>query len=214
MITRFMVPVLHVARTAGQMVQMITGNGAPPHPAIAAPVERPALPAQPSTYAVDGDGSNATKDGEPYDPTQERLRQQWTIHTDFENQIAAAGDMGRLREIANAIRQAGLDQQFQDSLRLRWRDRQAALGRAAQSEGQPESERVPQPPPEATGTSRGTVDRQAEMLAIQATAAAVGLTLSGLKAAYTQFTNGGAMSQATGEQLAEFHLHLKDGGGS
>lgn len=196
--TRFMVPVLHVQRTPGQLVQIL--GGAAPTALPGAPQPQ-ALPPAPQPSAL-----TAAAAEQEYDPEQERIRQQWVIHTDFENRIAAAAGPDMVG-IANAIRQSGLDEQFLASLRLKWGDRAKALS-AAKAATEPEPERVPQPPPEAIGTSRGTVDRSAEIMSIQTTAARMGLTLSGIRARFAEFTNGAAMDEATGEQLAEFHRFL------
>lgn len=194
--TRFMVPVLHVQHTPSQLVQILGGSsGAPALGASSAPAALPPAP-------VDDPWAEPAALTAAADPAQERMRVQWTLHTGFENDIAQATTPQRLAEIGRAIRQAGLDEQFEGSLRLKWKDRQAAL--AAQ---------VPQPPAPASGVpsqnGAGQVDRVAEFQALQTTAGAQGLTLSALRDRYAAFSDGGVLTQATGEQLAAFHADLR-----
>jgi len=199
--TRFMVPVLHVQHTPAQLVQILGSSGVP---ALESAPERPALPPAPAQDPW------ATSTAGAQDPAeQERMRVQWELHTQFEDQIAAAGDMPTLMGIGNAIRGSGLTTDFQDSLKIRWRDRQAAL--AAQAT----APRSPQPPPPANVPAQngaGQVDRVAELTAIQSTAAAQGITLSGLRERFAQFADGTALTQASGEQLVAFHAHLRSNG--
>jgi hypothetical protein len=192
--TRFMVPVLHVQHTPAQLVQILGSSGVPALQATSAP---PAL-AQADDPWAEPPALTAT-----VDPAQERLRVQWTLHTQFEDQIAQAATAQRLGEIGHAIRQAGLDDQFEQSLRLKWKDRQTALA----------ASQVPQPPAPASGVpaqnGAGQVDRVAEFQALQTTASAQGLTLSALRERYGAFSDGGVLTQATGEQLAAFHADLR-----
>jgi hypothetical protein len=48
-------------------------------------------------------------------------------------------------------------------------------------------------------------------MAVQATAAARGLTLSTLRASYEQFSGGSAITQATGADLQRYHDALRAG---
>jgi hypothetical protein len=195
--TRFMVPVLHVQHTPAQLVQILGSSGVPALQATSAP---PGLPPVETDPWAEPPALTAA-----VDPAQERMRVQWTLHTQFEDQIAQATTAQRLGEIGRAIRQGGLDDQFEQSLRLKWKDRQAQL--AAQT---------PQPPAPASGVpaqnGAGQVDRVAEFQALQATASAQGLTLSALRDRFAVFTEGGVLTQATGEQLAAFHADLRGEG--
>jgi len=202
--TRFMVPVLHVQHTPAQLVQILGSNGTELRALESAP-QRPALPAGEDRGALDpwAEPQPAPEDA----AEQERMRVQWTLHTEHENAIAAATTPQRLAEVGRSIRQAGLDERFEQSLRLRWKDRQSVL--AAQA-AQPRS---PQPPPPANVPAQnGQVDRVAEFQALQTTASAQGLTLSALRERYATFTNGEVLTQATGEQLAAFHADLRGNG--
>lgn len=193
MITRFMVPVLHVQRTPGQLVQLL--GGAPPTEAIEAPAtppERPALPAAPS-------------DSEPYDPDQEQQRVHQELHAQFLERIAEADSMEKLRGIGNSIVQSGLPTQSQHYLRRAWKDQQGKLATATQP--------TPQPPPPAdvpVQNGAGKLDRVAEFTALQTTAAALGLSFSGLRDRFAEFTNGGKLSESTAEQIFEFHRYLRE----
>lgn len=194
--TRFMVPVLHVQRTPAQLVEILGGQGTAP--ALPSGPEQPALPAPES----------ALPEASSYDPDQEQMRVWWTLHTRFEGEIAQAQDPGRLAAVGRAIRQAGLPAQFTDSLRVKWQDQEKAL----------KAERVPQPPPPAPGvpSSNGqpvviesaSVDKQAEWMSIQTTAAALNLTVSDLFGRF-QARAGKTVQQATGEDLAVFHEDLR-----
>lgn len=188
MITRFMVPVLHVQATPAQLIATLGSNG---RRELEAPPDRPALeaPAAPVTGA-----------GQALDPQQEQMRVWWALHTQFEDAMATASAQA-LPGIGNQIRQSGLPDQFVASLRVKYTDRMKAL------------QSTPQPPPAANVPAQngaGQLDRNAEMMAIQATAAGLGMNLPALQAAFTDFTNGQSLTGATAEQLAEFHLHLRD----
>ena len=195
--TRFMVPVLHVQRTPGQLVQILGGSGAT---ALPGAPERVALPAtqQPSALTA-----AAAAD---YDPEQERMRVYQVLHNQFAEAIAQAQDMAKLRGLGNAIRQSVLPDHLQASLRTEWQGRQRTL---ATFDG-PEAV-APAPPPASIPTQNGAgqVDRAAEFTAIQHTAGAQGMTWPALRDAFAAFADGIAITQATGEQLAAFHTHLR-----
>lgn len=197
MVTRFMVPVLHVQRTPGQLMQILGGTAAVP--TIEAP-EQPALPAatQPSALVA-----AAAQD---YDPDQERQRVQQALYAQFLERIVEATDTAGLQAVGRTIAQSGLPAQSQHYLRQAWKDQ---MGKLAAAAAQP----TPQPPPAAdvpTQNGAGKLDRVAEFTALQTTAAALGLSFSGLRDRFAEFTNGGKLSESTAEQIFEFHRYLKE----
>lgn len=196
--TRFMVPVLHVQRTPAQMVAIMGGNG---QPAIALPgtPDRPALPPAPIN-------------GPSYDPDQEQERVTTEVRVNFEREIASAGTVNRLNEIANAIRGSGLTNETMNQLRAQWQARLGAI-QAAPREG-PEAFGQSSTHHEPVRASEPEVDKQAEWMAIQSTAAQLGLGFSGLVTRYQEFsatqpTGPQTVQQASGADLARFHQALQ-----
>lgn len=184
-ISRFMVPVLHVEATPAAIVGSFT-----PRAALEGGPQRAALPAAP-----DDDGPD-----EP--PAEDPTRR-------FEQQIQQATSLDELKKISGEILQAQLPAAHSDRLRRQWlahRDRLVAQEVPMPRSGPPAAPRSPQPPPAAGGPDRMQVWNEVNQLA-----GTKGLTMSGLKEAFGEFTGAAdqPLTRADGPTLLRFKTWLE-----
>lgn len=218
--SRFMVPVIHVEATPAAIVGVVSTTRAEvqqrPEPAQVA-VEGAQLQALPA--GTGGHSSEPTAPGE--DP--EVMKQQWKVHTWFEDNIGKA-ELGDLERWAEKIRaEARLLPEFRDNLLAivaRRVDLLAAQGAPADDdpplwdeEDTPAADPPTAPPPpaapapavEAPAAAAAAVDRAAMWMQVNAWGGGRGHTLSKLRELYGEFEGTGKpVSSATGEQLQQF----------
>jgi len=202
--TRFMVPVLHVQRTPSQLVQIL---GGPVVPELNGPRLIPLEQLAEAAVADPQFAAGVAAIESSYDPEAELRRQRAVLFGQLEQQIAAATDIASLNAAANTIRQSGLPDEQVGTLRTIWQAHLTELKASIESAhlARNQTERTPQPPPAAP------VDKAAEWMSIQSTAAALGLSVSALFTRFQEFSVGKTVQQATGEDLAAFHQSLRGG---
>ena len=205
-ISKFMVPVLHVEATPGQLLMAITphrmleSSSVSAIPVDAAP-ERAALPAAPAAQAPAGPpGAIAVP---PED--QERLAPSWKLYTKIQDAIGGATTKEQMIVIRDKIALPACQEVLIDGHKAEltniWNARAKAL--AATPTASPATPvAVPQPP------AAVQLDRQAVFVKITTWAGFNNLKMSELKVKYGEHSGGKEMSGASAEELHAFGLAL------
>jgi hypothetical protein len=206
-ISKFMVPVLHVEATPAAIIGTFGSRQA-----LEAGPTRAALPAAEPAAAADEE------------PDQEVLEEQWKLYNYYQGWI----DKAETREQMTLLREkietdSRLTSEFLANISLLWSDRAKALAGQAQSEpagpapaptAAPAAPSTPSgtapPPPSSTPATSDQPDRTQVWNEIMQLAGAKQLSMSTLKTEYGEWGEGGPeLTRSTGAQLAGFKLFLE-----
>jgi hypothetical protein len=208
MISRFMVPVLHIEIAPMALVTGAQAGG-------------PALPTSPPAQALPPSASVPALPAAPPSPAAE---EPWVV---FSRRIAAASTLPELGTIGTEIRTATFEYHHKERLRAEWYNRRSQLTAAEPSNqtadadvgtaepagsaiGSSGSQAGPSQPPSNPGSGP---DRQAVWSQIAVLAGERNLSMSDLKTHYGEWRPPLAaetLTKATGEQLVGFLKWLKD----
>lgn len=199
-ISRFMVPVLHVEATPAAIVGTF-GN-------------RPVLEAGPQPLALP---AAQTPAAEPDQEDQEVLTEQWKIYNYYEGWINKAQTRDQMQLLKDKINDdQRLRDDFRGNIELLWSDRAKLLAGQAQSAPADPAPAATAPPAaarsasSATGTSPDSgADRNTVWAAIGQLAGTRNWRMSDLKTLYGEFSNGGNVQEADGQQLSAFKTWLE-----
>lgn len=208
LISKFMVPVLHVEATPAAIVGTFGTR-----PALEAGPQHQAPPAA-ETPAAEPDGDD-----------QEVQTEQWKIYNYYQEWIDKAQTREQMQLLKDKIVADGRFRlNFRENVELMWSDRAKILAGQAASAGtpvgpavaataQPAGSSTPSGGPSASApasTSGGSEpDRNLMWNQVGQLAAARSLTMSRVKELYGEYSNGGSVQQATGAQLAAFKTWLE-----
>lgn len=203
-ISRFMVPVLHVEATPAAIVGTFT-----PRAQIGAAPDRPALEAPPADQEPVGE----------LPPPDEQENQQWQLFQQYESAIRATTDTAGLRTLGETIgKDRRLPDIYQQRLRQAWlahRDRLVpkehpppgvpAAGAKQAAPATPAGGAPAQTPPPGSGQSSGP-DRVQLWNEVTQWAGQNNKSMSDMRALFGEFAGSAdaQLTRAPGQQLAEF----------
>lgn len=197
-VTRFMVPVLHVEATPAALIATFGSQaaiGAPPvREAVAAGSNPPPAAIAPTAELDES-------------PEQREAKMQWTIMAGWQDQIVAAADKTTMVAIRNSIQADDrLAPQFRTELQVAWNARAKALA------GNPQTQAPPPPPPAPTTPPPSpppAMDKQTAWLAVQTWGGYNNLKLSDLRSRYATWSGGKTIQESTAQTLQEFLAWLQ-----
>lgn len=194
MISRFMVPVLHVEVTPAELIAAFT-----PRAVLEAARREP--------LAIEADAvAPEAVESEPSSQFPESA----TLRAGFEKAIAQAS-LEALPAVGLAVGRAITRMSPQDaaSLRQSYTQRKTWLERAASPSASGAATADTRPPPQAPPPADEKTQRQAAWLEVNTLAGFRNITLSGLRQMYTQFGGVGEINQASAAELIRFRDWLK-----
>lgn len=194
-ISRFMVPVLHVEATPAAIVGTFT-----PRAALAAGPQRAALEA--AEPDLDPDAGPGVQGQLP--PASETEQQQWQLLTHYEAAIGLTTDLAGLQALGENI---GKDNRLPDVFQQRLR--QAWLGHR----GKLTQQTPPPPAAPAAPAAANAPDRVQVWNEISQWAGTANKTMSELKTLFGEFTGDptAAVTRASGLELSRFQTWLQSG---